>query len=314
MAKRTIIVGVNQTMMAALSMVDHRGLRQRSRPRPAGARGLQPWPGRQRLRCRSVHRDHGDHARPHHDRGERARGDGCARRQREDEAAALHPRRSAAVVAARRDLLLAHPARLQRVPERLGHRHDRSPTRSTDFSDWLTTQLVRASPTGFRTTSPSGFLNPMQDLIAESPWCVTFIAILRDRRHRRRRAGARSHCRLPGRHLLPRPLAQRDGHLDLGPGRHRRRDDPGGRLRRLDGTQQDGRRVVRPILDAGQTAAVRLPGPGPDPVRLEPVHRHRGRHRVRRAGRDQAGRRRHPRSVADHGRGRRVGRHEPAGR
>ena len=40
MAKRTIVVGINQCMMAALSMAHHRQPGQRARPRQAGAR---PW-------------------------------------------------------------------------------------------------------------------------------------------------------------------------------------------------------------------------------------------------------------------------------
>ena len=88
MARRTIVVGINQSMMAALSMatiaalVDGPGL---GKPVHLGAPGPQR---RRRVGGGSGHRRDGDHARPHHHRrqralqrthrrglGERARGD-----------------------------------------------------------------------------------------------------------------------------------------------------------------------------------------------------------------------------------------------
>ena len=73
MAKRTIIVGINQTTMAALSMatiaafINGPGLGQPVVARPERAAR------RRRLRARHLHRADGDHARPGHHRGERAR-------------------------------------------------------------------------------------------------------------------------------------------------------------------------------------------------------------------------------------------------
>ena len=49
--------------------------------------------------------------------------------------------------------------------------------------------------------------------------------------------------------------------------------------------------------------AVRLPDPGPGALRPDPVHRDLRRRRVRRAGRDQAGRRRRQGRLAEHRRG-----------
>ena len=70
-----------------------------------------------------------------------------------------------------------------------------------------------------------------------------------------------------------------------------------GRSRRAD-------TFIRPFLDAFQTIpAVRLPGPGPGPVRGRSVHRDRGRPGLCRPDRDQAGRRRDPRSRAHDRRG-----------
>ena len=54
-------------------------------------------------------------------------------------------------------------------------------------------------------------------------------------------------------------------------------------------------------------AGIRLPGAVPGAVRGDPVHRHRGGDGVRRAGVDQDHRRRHPRRFADNGRGGDVG-------
>ncbi len=78
MAKRTIIVGVNQTIMAALSMatiaafVDGPGL---GKPVDQGAGVARRRPC---LHRRSVHRHHGDHAGPRHDGSQRPqRGRSC---------------------------------------------------------------------------------------------------------------------------------------------------------------------------------------------------------------------------------------------
>ena len=49
------------------------------------------------------------------------------------------------------------------------------------------------------------------------------------------------HRHLPGRHLVLRPVARRDDHAEHDPGRHGARDDPGAGLRRLDGPRPPGR-------------------------------------------------------------------------
>ena len=78
-----------------------------------------------------------------------------------------------------------------------------------------------------------------------------------------------------------------------------------GRSRRADVS-------IRPFLDAVPgDPAVRLPRAGPRPVRARTLHRHHGRHGVRRPDRHQAGRRRHSRRLADDGRGRAVHRQHP---
>ena len=82
MARKTIIVGLNQTTMAALSMatlaafVDGPGL-----GKPVLA-GLTDQRRRRRVRARRADRGDGGHARPHHDGGQRARREGGPRRRR----------------------------------------------------------------------------------------------------------------------------------------------------------------------------------------------------------------------------------------
>ena len=65
------------------------------------------------------------------------------------------------------------------------------------------------------------FLNPLQSLLAESPWWLTALAILALAVvFGGVRAVIITAC-LPGRHLLPRPVARRDGHPQHDAGRHR---------------------------------------------------------------------------------------------
>ena len=154
MAKRTIIVGVNQTMMAALSMatiaafVDGPGLGQ---PVLEGLRRGQLGTSFVAGMCiviMAIMLDRVTTAAS--ERSET----GGARRQREEEAASLHPRRRRGR-RRHRGLPVEHPPRLQRVARGLGHRHahrgcGRQLRRLADH------QPVRASPAGSRTASPSG--------------------------------------------------------------------------------------------------------------------------------------------------------------
>ena len=120
MAKRTIIVGVNQTMMAALSMVtiaafvDSPGLGQPVSRAWSAATWAAPS-------CRYLHCDHGDHARPHHDRRQRP-----SRDSRRAGNAKKRQRRSflagGGVLTLDRGVPVEHPAQLQRVAGVVGHR------------------------------------------------------------------------------------------------------------------------------------------------------------------------------------------------
>ena len=94
MARKTIIVGLNQTTLAALSMatiaayINGPGL---GKPVLDGARRQRL---RRQLRARRADRGDGGHARPDDHRGERALGEGGPRRRRQRPAAPDHPRRS----------------------------------------------------------------------------------------------------------------------------------------------------------------------------------------------------------------------------
>ena len=124
--------GVNQTIMAALSMatiaafVDGPGL---GKPVLAGA---DPQRRRRRVRARHADRGHGGHARPHHDRRERGVREGRPRRASTSGCAGSCSA-VAGVAVAGRGLPLAPALLGRRVPgDPAGDR--RSPTRSTASS------------------------------------------------------------------------------------------------------------------------------------------------------------------------------------
>ena len=71
MARRTIVVGLNQCTMAALSMATIAALINGPGPGPAGGAGVAEPGHRRRVRQRHRHRDHGDRAGPDHHRGQR---------------------------------------------------------------------------------------------------------------------------------------------------------------------------------------------------------------------------------------------------
>ncbi len=216
MARKTIIVGINQTTMAALSMVTIAAYVNGPGPRAAGARGAADASRSARLRAWPADRDHGDHARPHHDRGERAHRAAAARRRRRPQAAADHAGWSQRSSVARLHLPLAHLHWAAEFP-RDRHRRRSSPTRCNGFSDWFTdsfrgvTQgfkdlISRCCSTRCRTCWPSR--RGGCPAIAPGPGLV-----LGGRRALAADGG------LPGRHLLLRPVARHDDHAQHDPGR-----------------------------------------------------------------------------------------------
>ena len=81
MAKRTIVLGINQTIMAALSMVTIAALIDAPGPRPDGVQALQTLDVGTAVQRRPGHRHHGDRPRPGHHGGQRARGGGRGARE-----------------------------------------------------------------------------------------------------------------------------------------------------------------------------------------------------------------------------------------
>ena len=168
MARKTIIVGLNQTIMAALSMatiaafVDGPGLGQ---PVLDGAESARR---RRRVRARHADRGDGDHARPHHDRGQRGVREGGPRWQ-------VNLRRRRIVLAvtgarrAGRGLPVAPASSgCAEFPETTW-----GPTRrraSTVFTDWFTDTFRRRRPSLVKDVITESLLNPLQELLAESPW------------------------------------------------------------------------------------------------------------------------------------------------
>ena len=290
----------------------HRGLRRRPGPRQARAGRPADQRRRRRLRAGRADRGDGDHARPHHDGGQRA----SARRSPAAAAATsgsgASSSRSGGVARPRRGLPLAHLPRLAEFPVyTIG---DKLADGVDDFMDWVTEHLRRDHR---RVQGQRHQLAAQPD--AGAARRVAVVRLLRRRSPRspglRWVPGARVRPRLPRRHLVLRPVAQRDDHPDHDAGRHRAGDGPRPGLRRLDGPRPQGRpRHPAAARRRADDPAVRLPDPGARPVRTVPLHRDRGRHRLRRAGRDQAGgRRRQGRLADDHRGGRSTGQTTLAG-
>ncbi len=88
---------------------------------------------------------------------------------------------------------------------------------------------------GLKDFVTSNLLNPLQTLLAESPWFVTGLAIVALAYVLGRTRAAVSAVDLPGRDLVLRPVARRDDHAEHGARRHVDGDGAGPDLRRLDG-------------------------------------------------------------------------------
>ncbi len=185
----------------------------------------------------------------------------------------------------------------------------------TAFTDWLVEQRSSGFTAAITNVVSTVLLNPLQSLLADSPWWLmawscspsptcsggwrpAVTTLVCELRHPGHRAVERGH-----------DDAHHDPRRDPGGDRHR-----GGR-RGLDGPQPAGRHRGPAVPGRlPDHPAVRLPGARAGAVRHQPVHRDRRRRRVRRAGRHQADRRRHPGRVPDVGRGRPRVRHHGRGR
>ena len=163
MAKRTIIVGHQPDHDGGAVDGHHRRLHQRSRPRPAGGARAQRAARRRRVRPRPVHRDHGDHAGPGHDRRQRApdgagpragRGHRRAPRQLLLGGAWLSPRAASTCPATTRGRRSRRGRPLRRLARRPG------PERRRLDLHALVGATTRHLPTEFT----YDVLNPLQDL------------------------------------------------------------------------------------------------------------------------------------------------------
>ena len=265
------------------------------------------------LRARASDRRDGHHARPHHHRRQRARREGRPAAAAATRSCAGSCWPSPACAALVRDLSLAHasgprssprpapaPARRPRSTTSIDcvHRHFGGPT-----------QAIKDAVT-------YGLLNPMQSLLAESPWWLAGVAIIALAFVFGGLRALVTDGHLPRRHLVLRPVARRDDHADHDAGRHRAGDGPG-RWSSASGWHATGASTwcIRPApRRRPDDPAVRLPDPGARAVRADPVHRDRRRHRLRRPGRHQAGGRRRQGRLADHDRGRPLHRRRRPGR
>ena len=234
MARKTIIVGP-QPDHAGRAVDGHPG-GVRQRPGPGQARA--------RRRCASTtsaaafvpgRADRGDgrHARPHHHGGQRASREGRPRRA----AATSALRRIVLAVGGCRDpgrgLPLAPYIGLAEFPELHDRRHGR---RRRQRLHGLGSPTSSAASTGaFKDAVTNWFLNPMQSLLAESPWWSPASPSPRWPSSFGGAAGAGADGGLPGRHLVLRPVARRDDHAQHDAGGHRPGDGAGPGLRGLDG-------------------------------------------------------------------------------
>ena len=170
---------------------------------------------RRGLRARPVHRADGDHARPRHHRGQRARR--AARRARQ--ARRRPPSRASWWLRGGRrrgrGLPVAHTTPGRRsFPTGLDSAPTRRPASRTSSTGSRRTGSATAERLSDRVHD--AVLNPLQDLLAKSPWWSRRAAIARLRLVLG--GGARSSPRdLPGRALWPGPVERRDGDADHRP-------------------------------------------------------------------------------------------------
>ena len=93
-------------------------------------------------------------------------------------------------------------------------------SRVSDGVDWFTDTFGGVTG-GIKDFITNEFLNPMQALLAESPWWLAFAAIAALAFVFGGVAGPGQHGSLPGRHLVLRPVARRDDHPQHDVGRPR---------------------------------------------------------------------------------------------
>ena len=302
MARRTIVVGINQTIMAALSMVtiaaliDAPGLGQIVLQALETLDVGTAFNAGLAIVIMAIVLDRVDH--------------GGVGAQRDASgvpavAAAREVRRPGivvgGVVTAVAGLPVVHLRVGGGVPGVDGRHRSRSVRGSSTAvprrANWVQHSTSLGSPARSRTPSPTTGCNPLQALLDE-------LAVLADRRRRSwpspailgglRAAVWAAVCL--GLLVAARPVAGLHGHAGLDPGRHRPGDAARCRRRRLDGPQQtrgpdDPAGARRGADDAAVRLSGAVPGAVRQPSRFTAIV---AGSRVRRAGRDQDHRRRHP--------------------
>ena len=122
----------------------------------------------------------------------------------------------------------------------------------TTSPTWITTTFYFITTT-FNEYFTVTFLNPLEGVLANSPWYLTVIMISVHGRHHRRPRGSRPVGRPAALVVLIGLWNDTMITPGAGPHRHRADDDHRRRPRRHRRTQQRPRRFLKPFLDAGQT-------------------------------------------------------------
>ena len=92
--------------------------------------------------------------------------------------------------------------------------------RINDFTDWFVGG-VDTFTIWLKDHVTEWVINPLQDLMAQSPWWVMALVLLARRLRARRLAPDRDHRGVRGRHPRHRALERHDGHPGDDPDRHR---------------------------------------------------------------------------------------------
>ena len=201
MAKRTIVSGINQTIMAALSMVTIAALIDAPGLGQTVAGGAADPRRRHRLQRRPGHRHHGDRARPGDHRGQRrvraARAAPAPRHRAAGDRRRWPSARRVTAVCVYLSLHLSCGRRSSPARRRDLGSADRSDA-GDSVTDWVAGAPRSTSPSALKDTVTYALLNPLQALLADSPWWLVGAAIVAAGLPARRLARGRHRGRLPG--------------------------------------------------------------------------------------------------------------------
>ena len=140
-----------------------------------------------------------------------------------------------------------------------------------EFTDWFVSS-VDTFTIALKDTVTDLVINPLQDLLSESPWWLMALVLLAVAYVLGGWQPAAITVVCEAVILCDRPLERHDGHPGDDPDRHRAGDAPRGRARRRDGPEPTGRHRHPPVpRRLPGDPAVRLPGPGARAVRRRPA-------------------------------------------